>query len=144
MVWLFRWDELVEMWCSVTHIGEVRAMPPALALGVHKSFKGTRGSRTNHLMFGLGWHQPLLKGFCLKSETFASQRFLTWIWLRYHPKLLNPTSLSIYGFHQCSFMGRSESVPMLDEVIFLLNGLAGACAYTSSGGVIAYTQNICR
>lgn len=36
-------------------------MPPAL---VHKSFKETRGSRTNHLMFGLGWHQ---KVFCLKS-----------------------------------------------------------------------------
>lgn len=83
-------------------------MPPALALGVHKSFKDTRGSRTKHLMFGLGWHQPLLKGFCLKSETFASQRFLTWIWLSYPPKLLNPTSLSIYGFYLCSFMGRSE------------------------------------
>ena len=29
-----RWDELVEMWCPVTHIGEGCAMPPVLTLGV--------------------------------------------------------------------------------------------------------------
>ena len=29
-----RWDELVEMGCPVTHIGEGSAMPPVLTLGV--------------------------------------------------------------------------------------------------------------
>lgn len=33
---------------------------------------------------------------------------------------------------------------MLDKVIFFLNGLAGACAYTSSGNVITYTTYIYR
>lgn len=48
-------------------------MPPALALGVRKCFKGTRGSRTNHLMFG---HQPLLKGCCLKRGTISKVSYL--------------------------------------------------------------------
>lgn len=29
-----RLDELVEMWCPVTHVGEGCAMPPVLTLGV--------------------------------------------------------------------------------------------------------------
>ncbi len=29
-----RWDELVEMWCPVTHMGEGCAMPPVLTLVV--------------------------------------------------------------------------------------------------------------
>ncbi|KAK1577332.1 hypothetical protein Q3G72_020744 [Acer saccharum] len=47
VVWLFRWDELVKMWCSITHIGEVRAMPLALARFDTCSGSGSRGTRTD-------------------------------------------------------------------------------------------------